>query len=61
MKHFYQFVISLCYVVTLIQAKWSLKWSDEFNYNGDVDTSKWDFDEGGHGWGSFDFYLNFDI
>lgn len=56
MRHYYLFFISFCCVVNLIQAKWNLKWSDEFNYNGGVDTSKWDFDEGGHGWGLSCFF-----
>ena len=34
------------------QAKWKLAWSDEFNYNGLPDTSKWSYDEGGNGWGN---------
>ncbi len=29
-----------------------LVWSDEFNYNGLPDSSKWNFDVGGHGWGN---------
>jgi len=35
-------------------AKWTLTWSDEFNApNGSgVDTNKWVFDKGGHGWGN---------
>ncbi len=31
---------------------WSLKWSDEFNYSGLPDSSKWGYDQGGHGWGN---------
>ena len=31
---------------------WTLKWSDEFNYNGLPDATKWNYDEGGHGWGN---------
>ncbi len=29
-----------------------LKWSDEFNYTGLPDSSKWHYDVGGHGWGN---------
>jgi hypothetical protein len=29
-----------------------LIWSDEFNYTGLPDSSKWAYDEGGHGWGN---------
>lgn len=32
--------------------KWNLVWSDEFNYNGLPDSSKWNYDVGGHGWGN---------
>jgi beta-glucanase (GH16 family) len=39
----------------LIPAKhpgWTLVWSDEFNYNGLPDSSKWNYDKGGNGWGN---------
>ena len=29
-----------------------LVWSDEFEYTGLPDTSKWSYDVGGHGWGN---------
>ena len=29
-----------------------LIWSDEFNYTGAPDTTKWNYDLGGHGWGN---------
>ena len=29
-----------------------LVWSDEFNYTGLPDSSKWDYDSGGNGWGN---------
>ena len=32
--------------------KWQLVWSDEFNYSGLPDASKWGYDVGGHGWGN---------
>jgi beta-glucanase (GH16 family) len=32
--------------------KWRLVWSDEFNYVGLPDPTKWDYDVGGHGWGN---------
>jgi len=32
--------------------EWELVWSDEFNYNGLPDSSKWSYDVGGHGWGN---------
>ncbi len=33
-------------------SKWKLMWSEEFNYTGLPDTSKWNYDIGGHGWGN---------
>ncbi len=32
--------------------EWKLVFSDEFNYNGLPDTSKWNYDVGGDGWGN---------
>ncbi len=39
---------------------WKLTWSDEFNQTGLPDTSKWNYDVGGHGWGNneLQFYTN---
>jgi beta-glucanase (GH16 family) len=31
---------------------WKLVWSDEFNYTGLPDSTKWKYDVGGHGWGN---------
>jgi beta-glucanase (GH16 family) len=31
---------------------WQLAWSDEFNYKGLPDSTKWSYDEGGNGWGN---------
>lgn len=31
---------------------WKLVWSDEFDYSGLPDTSKWNYATGGHGWGN---------
>src|SRR5688572_16456270 len=35
-------------------------WSDEFNYTGAPETSKWGYDIGGHGWGNneLQYYTN---
>ncbi len=33
-------------------ASWKLVWSDEFNYKGLPDSSKWNYDVGGDGWGN---------
>lgn len=40
-----------------------LVWSDEFNYTGLPDSSKWNFETGGHGWGNNEkqFYTDRDI
>ena len=32
--------------------KWKLVWSDEFGYSGLPDSTKWNYDVGGHGWGN---------
>ena len=39
-----------------------LVWSDEFNYTGLPDSTKWNFDTGGHGWGNNEkqFYTDAD-
>lgn len=31
---------------------WKMVWSDEFNYSGLPDSTKWNYDTGGHGWGN---------
>lgn len=31
---------------------WQLTWSDEFNQSGLPDSTKWNYDVGGHGWGN---------
>ncbi|HMU04025.1 MAG TPA: glycoside hydrolase family 16 protein, partial [Saprospiraceae bacterium] len=31
---------------------WELVWNDEFNGSGLPDSSKWNYDVGGHGWGN---------
>jgi beta-glucanase (GH16 family) len=37
---------------TMAQSQRKLVWSDEFNYSGLPDSSKWNYDIGGHGWGN---------
>lgn len=32
--------------------KWKLVWSDDFGYSGLPDSTKWNYDVGGHGWGN---------
>jgi Beta-glucanase/Beta-glucan synthetase len=34
------------------KTKWKLAWADEFNNNGLPDTTKWNYDIGGDGWGN---------
>ena len=34
------------------ESPWELVWGDEFNYSGLPDSSKWNYDTGGHGWGN---------
>src|SRR5260221_14023295 len=38
--------------------KWKLVWGDEFNYTGLPDSTRWNYDVGGHGWGNdeLEFY-----
>jgi beta-glucanase (GH16 family) len=33
-------------------AMWRLVWNDEFNYNGLPDSTKWNYESGGNGWGN---------
>ena len=42
------------------KAAWKLVWSDEFNYTGLPDSSKWNYDVGGDGWGNheLEYYTN---
>ena len=42
---------TICYSQSS-NAKWQLVWSDEFDYTGLPDASKWSYDVGGHGWGN---------
>lgn len=35
-----------------VNKKYTLVWSDEFNYNGLPDTTRWGYEVGGHGWGN---------
>lgn len=45
---------------THAQKKRKLVWSDEFSYNGLPDSTKWNYDVGGHGWGNneLEYYTN---
>jgi beta-glucanase (GH16 family) len=35
-----------------MREQWQQVWSDEFNYNGLPDSTKWSYDVGGNGWGN---------
>jgi len=45
-----------------LPAAWKLVWSDEFNYNGLPDSSKWSYNTGGSGWvnNELQYYTNSD-
>ena len=45
-------IITVCMVPALSVADWKLVWSDEFNYTGLPDETKWGYDVGGGGWGN---------
>jgi hypothetical protein len=44
-------LICLLCIVVLGEAAWVRVWEDNFDWNGGVDLGKWEYDEGGHGWG----------
>jgi hypothetical protein len=49
-------VLMMIYLLLFIsigvcQSAWVRVWEDNFDWNGGVDLNKWEFDEGGHGWG----------
>lgn len=57
MRLIYMLLITLCIAScfsrkTGDEGEWKLSWSDEFNYNGLPDSTKWNYDVGGHGWGN---------
>jgi hypothetical protein len=39
---------------------WIRVWKDNFDWNDGVDTNKWEFEVGGHGWGSYLKYYDRD-
>ncbi|MBL7745413.1 MAG: glycoside hydrolase family 16 protein [Chitinophagaceae bacterium] len=55
-KSYFHKGIILFFTVVFFSCKqekeWKLVWSDEFNYTGLPDTSKWTAEVGGHGWGN---------
>jgi len=50
----YLYIIALLIISGCASEKqdWELVWSDEFNYNGLPDSTKWTAEVGGHGWGN---------
>jgi beta-glucanase (GH16 family) len=52
--------LSVCITGVNAQAKRKLVWSDEFNYKGLPDSTKWSYNVGGHGWGNkeLQYYTN---
>ena len=45
--------LSLLCLIVASEAAWVRVWEDNFDWNGGVDLNKWDFDEGGGGWGLY--------
>jgi hypothetical protein len=52
--------LSVCIPSANAQSKRKLVWSDEFNYKGLPDSTKWSYNVGGHGWGNkeLQYYTN---
>ena len=46
------FLLCMSSVSKINAQAYRLVWSDEFDYTGSPETSKWDYDIGGHGWGN---------
>ncbi|MEC5142964.1 glycoside hydrolase family 16 protein [Chitinophaga sp. 212800010-3] len=69
MKKISVYTISLCFVLGSFQwsqaqtpsarrhTKWKLTWSDEFNYKGLPDSTKWGYETGRSGWGNNELQL----
>ena len=52
MKYLFLALIFALAIVPPPKTVWKLVWSDEFNYKGLPDSSKWIYDVGGKGWGN---------
>lgn len=48
----YLLLIAIPLHISAQETAWKLVWSDEFDYNGLPDSSKWSAETGGHGWGN---------
>ncbi len=53
----YSVVIFVWCFITFSKGDWVRVWGDDFDWNGGVDLNKWDFDEGGGGWGELFIFL----
>lgn len=53
-RYYLLFILPIISCSTRIQQPTgsNLVWSDEFNYSGLPDSTKWNYDVGGHGWGN---------
>ena len=53
-------ILIICLPRLAMSQKYQLVWSDEFNYTGLPDATKWDYDIGGDGWGNneLQYYTN---
>ena len=49
---FYALLISLLSCTQQKEKKMKMVWSDEFDYKGLPDSTKWTAEVGGHGWGN---------
>ena len=54
MKHVFGFVLVLALLLNFYPAmsQYHLVWQDEFQYEGHLDSSKWNYETGGHVWGN---------
>ena len=58
MRFVFVVIIASCFVACSTSREvatttdWKLSWSEEFNYEGLPDTTKWNYETGGHGWGN---------
>jgi len=48
----FAFIFASCTSSKKINKDWKLSWSDEFNFNGAPDSTKWGLEVGGNGWGN---------
>lgn len=51
-QHLCLFLFALLTAGVSSAQSWELVWSDEFDYDGLPDSTRWSYDVGGHGWGN---------